>query len=138
MLNTVPFLKTLRQSEIEELAHSLNLRHFLKGETIIRQGEPGKLFHLIFKGRVEIFRKKLFGQRKIADLGAGEFFGEISLIDSTPRSATVVGAEDGEMFTLSRDAFTTILLRNPSIATIIRQIARTRSESNQKPERGRT
>ncbi len=130
MLNTVPFLQTLRQSEIEELAHSLNLRHFVKDETIIRQGEPGKLFHLIFKGRVEVYKKKLFGKKTLATLGPGEFFGEMSLLDNTPRSASVVGTEDGEMFTLSRDAFTAILLKNPQIATVIRSIARARQDSN--------
>jgi len=134
MLNTVPFLKTLRQKEIEELAHSLNLRHFVKGETIIRQGEPGNLFYLIFKGRVDVFRKKLFGKKALANLGPGEFFGEFSLLDNTPRSATVVGAEDGEMFTLSRDSFTAVLLRNPQISTIIRQVARARQDSNKQKE----
>lgn len=137
MLNTVPFLKTLRHSEIEELAHTLNLRHFVKGETIIRQGEPGKLFHLIFKGRVEIYRQRLFGKKLLATLGPGEFFGEISLLDNTPRTATVMGSEDGEMFTLSRDAFTNILLKNPQIATIIRQIGRARQDSN-KAAQGRS
>lgn len=134
MLNTVPFLKTLRQPEIEELAHSLNLRHFVKGETIIRQGEPGKLFHLVFKGRVEVYRHKLFGKKLLATLGPGEFFGEMSLLDNTPRSATVMGSEDGEMFTLSRDAFNAVLLKNPQIATVIRQIARARQESNKQQQ----
>ncbi len=134
MLNTVPFLKTLRHAEIETLAHSLNLRHFLKGETIIRQGEPGKLFHLIFKGRVEVSRKKLFGKKVLATLGPGEFFGEISLIDNTPRTATVVGIEDGEMFTLARESFTDVLLKNPQIATILREISRARQASNNQVE----
>jgi CRP/FNR family cyclic AMP-dependent transcriptional regulator len=134
MLNTVPFLKTLRQSEIESLAHSLNLRHFAKGETIIRQGESGRLFHLIFKGKVEVSRKKFFGKKILATLGPGEFFGEISLIDNTPRTATVVGLEDGEMFTLSRDSFNEVLLKNPQIATILREISRARQQSNRQVE----
>ncbi len=131
MLNAVPFLKTLRQDDIEELALNLNLRHFMAGETIIRQGEPGKLFHLVFKGKVDVVRKKLFGTKKLASLSRGEFFGEIALIENVPRTATVVGAEDGEMFTLSRESFEKVLLKDPAIATVIRQIAETRKQSNQ-------
>lgn len=131
MLNAVPFLKTLKQDDIEELALNLNLRHFMAGETIIRQGEPGKLFHLIFKGRVEVQRKKFFGHKKLATLGPGEFFGEISLIENVPRTATVVGIEDGEMFTLSRESFEKVLLKDPAIATVIRQISSSRQQANQ-------
>ena len=131
MLNAVPFLKSLKQDDIEDLALDLNLRHFMAGETVIRQGEPGKLFHLIFKGRVEVMRKKFFGKTKLATLGPGEFFGEISLIENVPRTATVVGVEDGEMFTLSRDSFEKVLLQDPAIATVIRQVASSRQQSNQ-------
>lgn len=131
MLNAVPFLKTLKQDDIEELALNLNLRHFMAGETIIRQGEPGKLFHLIFKGKVEVLRKKFFGAKKLATLGPGEFFGEIALIDNVPRTATVVGTETGEMFTLSRDSFEKVLLKDPAIATVIRQVATSRQQANQ-------
>jgi len=130
MLNAVPFLKSLNQQDIEELAYQLNQRHFMKGETIIRQGEPGKLFHLVTRGTVTISKKKLFGQRRIASLGPGEFFGEMALIDNVPRSATVMGEEDGEMFTLSRDAFEKVLLANPEVGEVIKQTARQRKEVN--------
>ena len=130
MLNAVPFLKTLSQKEIEEMAFNLNMRHFMKDETIINQGEPGKLFYLIFKGRVGVFRKKLFGKVALATLIPGEFFGEIALIENVPRTASVIGLEDGEMFTLNRESFEGVLLKNPEIATVIRQVATQRQKSN--------
>ncbi len=131
MLNAIPFLKMLKQGEIEEMALSLNLRHYMKDETIIRQGEPGKLFYLNFKGRVGVYRSKLFGKKQVATIGAGEFFGEIALIENVPRTATVIGLEDGEMFTLARESFEKVLLANPGIATVIRQISETRRAANQ-------
>jgi len=130
MLNAVPFMKSLNQKEVEELAYQFNQRHFMKGETIIHQGEPGKLFHLITKGRVDVFRKSLFGRKKLAELGPGNFFGEMALIENVPRTATVVGSEDGEMYTLSRDVFERILLTNPSVSETIKQEANRRKESN--------
>lgn len=130
MLNAVPFLKSLSQREIEDLAFNLNLRHFMKDETIIHQGEPGKLFYLIFKGKVGVFRKKFFSKVALATLIPGEFFGEISLIENVPRTATVVGLEDGEMFTLARESFEGVLLKNPGIATVIRQVSAQRQQSN--------
>lgn len=130
MLNAIPFLRTLKQPEIEALAMDLNLRHYMKDETIIRQGEPGKLFYLNFKGRVGVYRSKLIGKKQIATIGPGEFFGEIALIENVPRTATVIGLEDGEMFTLARDSFEKVLLVNPQIATVIRQVAQTRRDAN--------
>ena len=130
MLNAVPFLKTLGQKEIEEMAFSLNMRHFMKDETIIRQGEPGKLFYLIFKGKVGVFKKKLFGKVALATLVPGEFFGEIALIENVSRTASVVGLEDGEMFTLNRESFEGVLLKNPGIATVIRQVSSQRQTAN--------
>jgi len=130
MLNAVPFLRSLKQTEIEELALNLNLRHYMKDETIIRQGEPGKLFYLNFKGRVGVYKSKLIGKKQIATIGPGEFFGEIALIENVPRTATVMGLEDGEMFTLARESFEKVLLTNPAIATVIRQVAQSRTEAN--------
>ena len=130
MLNAVPFLRSLKQAEIEELALNLNMRHYMKDETIIRQGEPGKLFYLNFRGRVGVYKSKLIGRKQIATIGPGEFFGEIALIENVPRTATVVGLEDGEMFTLARESFEKVLLTNPAIATVIRQVAASRAESN--------
>lgn len=130
MLNAIPFMSTLDQKAIEELAYQLNQRHFMKGETIIREGEPGKLFHLVTKGRVGVFRKAWFRSRRLATLGPGEFFGEVALIDNVPRTATVVGEEDGEMFTLSRDAFESVLLANPRIGEMIRKTAAARVSAN--------
>jgi CRP-like cAMP-binding protein len=133
MLNAIPFMKSLNQREVEEMAYQLNQRHFMKDETIIHQGEPGKLFHLVTKGRVGVYRKSLFGRKKIAELGAGDFFGEMALIEDVPRNATVIGTEDGIMYTLSRDAFEKVLLNNPSIGERIKQEASRRRESNKNP-----
>ncbi len=133
MLNGVPFMTALSKEDVTELAYQLNQRHFMKGETIIRQNEPGKLFYLLFQGTAGVYKERLFGRKKIATLNPGEFFGEISLVDNVPRTATVMGEEDGVMYTLARDAFEAILLKNPGVSGIIREIARKRKEADKTP-----
>lgn len=130
MLNAVPFLKTLTQPEIEELALSLNHRTFRKDETIIKQGDPGTSFHLMFKGTVGVYKVKFLSKKLLATLKPGDFFGEIALIEHVPRTATVIAAENGEMFTLTRESFEKVLLKNPQIGEIIRKIADARQAAN--------
>ena len=131
MLNTIPFMKSLTQPEIQEMAFQLTRRTFKKDETIIKQGEPGTLFYLISKGKVVVIKEKFFKKILLADLGVGEFFGEMALIDDFPRTATVMGAEPGEMYTLSHDAFESVLLKNPQVKELIMQTAEDRKKRNQ-------
>ena len=130
MLNSIPFMAGLDQTDVERLAYNLNLRHFAKDETIIREGEPGRLFYLISRGRVGVFKKRLFRQNKIAALGAGDFFGEMALLENVPRVATVVGEEDGEMYSLTREGFEGVLMVKPVIAERIRETAHERAAQN--------
>ena len=134
MLNTIPFLKSLVQDEIKEMAFQLARRFFAKGEVIIRQGEPGTLFYLIYKGRVRVVKEKLFSKTLLANLGPGEFFGEMALIDDFPRTATVIGEEPGEMYTLSHDAFESVLLANPQVKELIMNTAHDRKAKNKAME----
>ena len=69
---------------------------FNKGDVIIRQGDQGKSFFRIEKGSAEVFVTGESGEeKKLADLGAGQFFGEMAVVETYPRSATVTAAEDG-------------------------------------------
>jgi len=130
MLNAIPFLAGLDQSDVETLAYNLNLRHFATDETIIREGEPGRLFYLISKGRVGVFKKRIFRQIRIASLGAGDFFGEMALLEHTARVANVMGEEEGEIYTLTREGFEGVLMAKPVIAERIRETAHERSVQN--------
>lgn len=130
MLNSIPFMAGLDQTDVENLAYNLNLRHFAKGETIIREGEPGRLFYLISQGRAGVFKRRIFRQIRIASLGAGDFFGEMALLENVPRIATVMGEEDGEMYTLTREGFEGVLMTRPVIAERIRETAHERTVQN--------
>jgi CRP/FNR family transcriptional regulator, cyclic AMP receptor protein len=65
-------------------------RDYKVGDTIFREGDPGTEFYVVQRGRVRI----LSGNRLLETLGENEIFGEMALIDSSPRSATVVADTD--------------------------------------------
>jgi len=119
MMKSIPFMASLGMKEIEELAFAFNQRHFHKGQVIIKQGQKGDLFFLVYKGMVGVFKERFIGRKKLAELGPGNFFGEISLIENVPRTATVIAIDDSEVYTLSPDAFEKTLLSYPEIGQMI-------------------
>lgn len=86
------------------------------GKVVIRQGEPGDYFYVIKQGRCRVTRMvSRGGERKevtLAELGAGQVFGEDALIGDTPRNATITMLSDGALMRLGKEDFQT-LLQNP-------------------------
>jgi putative ABC transport system ATP-binding protein len=93
--------ESLSPAELLAVAEEMGRERIPAGETIIRQGEEGDLFYLLRDGVVEVF---VDGQR-VALLGRGEFFGEHALITGEPRNATVVVADDADVYTLGEQDF---------------------------------
>lgn len=85
---------------------------FAPGKEIVKQGESGVGFHLIVEGQADV---EVDGE-KVAALRPGQYFGEMSLLDGGPRSATVKAATDVRTFSLPAWDFTGFLDQNPSIA----------------------
>ena len=73
---------------------------FAAGVCIVREGETGDRLYFIESGRVEVFKQTGEGERRISEMGAGEEFGEMELIDIHPRSATVRAVEPVETLSL--------------------------------------
>jgi len=93
------------------------LLQFEKGETIIREGDVGESAYMIQDGRVEVSRST--GDRKVvlASLGKGEIFGEMSLIDDSPRGATITATTDTSVVELPGEEFLEHLQNEPEFAT---------------------
>ena len=73
---------------------------FNKGDVIVRQDDIGDSFFRIEEGACEVFAKARGGEdEKLTDLGAGQFFGELAVLETYPRSATVIASEDGTRVT---------------------------------------
>jgi CRP-like cAMP-binding protein len=85
------------------------------GDSIVEEGSMGVGFYLILDGRAEV-RK---GGKVLANLGKGQFFGEMSLIDSQPRSADVVAVSPTQCWALSSWVFDSMVKATPDIALMM-------------------
>jgi CRP-like cAMP-binding protein len=91
----------------------ITLRQYAPGEAIIRENDKGECAYIIEKGRVEITREKEGRPAHIAYLEAGMTFGEMSMVDDLPRSATVTAVEETMVREVHRDNLYENLASNP-------------------------
>ena len=91
------------------------------GTVLVREGEPGAEFYVIVEGTASA----AVAGEKIATLGPGDFFGEMSLLDRAPRAATIVAETNVTLLVLDKEDFTSLVAVAPSIAT---RMMRTMSE----------
>jgi len=115
MLGTVPFFSSLDDKRRKSLASEGKELSYKAGDPIVGEGATGVGFYLILDGKAEV-RK---ADRLLATLGKGEFFGEMSLIDSQPRSADVIAVMPTRCWALSSWAFNGLVKANPEIALVM-------------------
>jgi len=97
VLRAVPIFQGLSTRELQTVQKLVYIRHYADGETIFSTGDPSLGMYIITTGAVHILREFPGAQPKlIAALTAGEFFGEMGLIDDSPRSASAVAHGDTE------------------------------------------
>ena len=112
MLASVGLFEGLSKKELSQIHSQAREGEFAPEDVIVSEGETGVGFHLIISGRAKV----LTGKKVLANLGPGEFFGELSLIDRGPRTATVVAQTNLKTLSLVSWEFLPLLDRNPRIA----------------------
>lgn len=112
-LQGVPLFEGLGKKELEAILSVSKQVHHEAGHHIVREGASGAGFHLILDGKASVTS----GDRALASLGPGEYFGEVSLIDGGPRSATVTAETGVTTLSLASWEFMPMLGKHPSIAT---------------------
>lgn len=121
-LKQVPFFAVLGTEEVASLAERLIPRRFGDGQVIFHLGDPGGLLYIISKGKVKISHSTPEGHEALlAILGVGDFFGELALLDDSPRSATAESIGNTETLTLHRDEFLRFMNNHPGFATHVLQ-----------------
>jgi len=106
----------LDDRELSAIAAVAKVRRYAKDDAIFHADESGDVFCLIKEGQVKVTMISPEGKEIILSmLGPGEFFGEMSLLDDAPRSATVIATEALELVTIYRNDFLQILQENFSI-----------------------
>lgn len=105
----------LDDASLDMCASALRPRRFRKGETIFHAGDPGDALFLVASGAVKITIPPDDGSEPaiLTTIGPGGFFGELSLLDGAPRSATAVALDPTETHVLRRDAFDSLVDEQP-------------------------
>ncbi|HEY4744339.1 MAG TPA: cyclic nucleotide-binding domain-containing protein [Desulfuromonadaceae bacterium] len=96
LLSRVPLFEDLNKRELGALERILHHRQYMRGEVIFRQGERGMGMYIVQQGRVAITTEP--ENHELFELQDGDFFGEVALLDESPRSATAVAKTDCSVF----------------------------------------
>lgn len=131
LLSEVPFFQLLDDQERMALAESLELVKLSVGQVLFNYGDPGDSLYIVRTGEVEIFFKDDTGQRIVLETAsAGDFFGELSLLDSGARSASAVVVQDLEALRLDREDLDRFLRSHPAAALDLLTVMGRRLRSN--------
>jgi CRP-like cAMP-binding protein len=116
LIRKIDFFEPLDDRTVERIAEACIPREYSPGNHIVRQGDPGLGLYFITDGWVKVEIERDGTKTAIAELKAGDFVGEISIIDNKPRTANVICLADTSCLLLTRDSFQKLLKKYPEIA----------------------
>ncbi len=117
ILKKIPIFEGLRRKELAAVERILYRREYKAGEIVLNQGDPAAGMYIIEKGKVQVVFEPT--QQVIAELYDGDFFGELALMDESPRSATVVARLDCKMLGFFQSDLLDLIERNPRLGVKI-------------------
>ena len=115
-LTRVPLLASLDRRTIRRLASQASRRTFAPGQAIVREGDAGVALYVILRGRVRVERGPQDPPQAVGELGPGDFFGELALIEEHARTATVIAIEETECVLFVAWEFRALLDEHPRMA----------------------
>jgi small-conductance mechanosensitive channel/CRP-like cAMP-binding protein len=133
-LRQVPLLAPLDDAALGRLAARVRRLTFGQGEVVVREGDQGDSFYVIERGAAEVTLRGR-AERTLDDLGAGSFFGEMSLLAGEPRTATVSAATDLDVLVVDREAFRDIISADPALLGPLSEIAARRQAATEEQQR---
>ena len=112
LIKRVPLFASASKSDLAEIASIADEIDLPEGRVVIKEGDSGREFFVLVEGTAQVER----GGKKVADIGAGDFFGEIALIAKTPRNATITTTSPVRALVITDRAFRQLLDHQPTIA----------------------
>ena len=110
-------------------------KEFKKGDVLFREGEPGKEMYVIQAGKVNITKTVRDTEKILATLGAGEFLGEMAILNNKPRSAGATVAEDAKLLVIDPKTFEAMIRGNVEIAVrLIKKLSDRLQEADEQIE----
>jgi CRP/FNR family cyclic AMP-dependent transcriptional regulator len=126
---SVPMFATASKKDLKTIAANAERVTVPAGRVLAEQGQTGREAFVIVKGKARVLRNG----RKIATLGPGQIFGELSLLDRAPRNATVVADTDMELLVLGQREFAKMVDATPAFArALLTGMARRINEADTK------
>jgi CRP-like cAMP-binding protein len=121
VLAAVPLFEGLSRRQLKQVADLAEVASFMAGATLVKEGEPGESFFVILTGEAKVKVKGRTVNRAIP----GDHFGEISLLDGGPRTASVVSETPMTVLMIERPAFQKLLRKDPSLSMqLLKSMAR--------------
>ena len=132
-LRAIPLFASVKDDDLAMIADLLIERRFPKHKTIVEEGLPGDYMYVLLEGRVQVSKLSDDGREKILHfLEAGDFVGEMSLLDNAPRSASVRALTDTRILALSRADFLNVMRRSPDLAmAVVQELTRRLRDTNE-------
>ncbi|MDT4896253.1 MAG: family transcriptional regulator, cyclic receptor protein [Acidobacteriota bacterium] len=117
MLAGLEFFQMLDEDDRTALAEVIDYEKLDEGQLLFQTGEPGESLYIVRSGEIELFIKDTAGQKIVLNVvRSGEMFGELSLLDSGPRSATATALTETELLVLDRDDLLLLFQKKPDAA----------------------
>jgi CRP/FNR family cyclic AMP-dependent transcriptional regulator len=128
-LKSIDLFRALPGEELAQIADIAEEMPVSAGDLVFAEGELGDALYIVVEGRVRVHQ----GDRGLAEFGERECFGEMSVLDSEPRSASVSALLESLLLKIGREEFRDILSERPEIAVgIMKVLSRRLRESNQR------
>lgn len=132
LLAGVPLFAGLSRRHLKQLGEHADVVTFRERETIVETGQPGGTFYVILEGEARVGR----GAKAIRRLVPGDFFGEISLLDGGPRTATVVAVTPVTAVRIFKRSFDKVVAQEPALASKILAVVAGRLREAERPLSG--
>lgn len=115
-LKQVPLFSSFSDEQIDILSKVGIVKKFTKGYLIVNQDDPGDTLYIVISGHVKVSLLNEDGKEIVLSLmKEGDFFGELSLLDDEPRSASIIAIEDAVLFLVTRRQFYQLIASHPVI-----------------------
>jgi CRP-like cAMP-binding protein len=126
LILTLPLFDAFKSDELDILARHMNFAEIMRGEHLFIEGDKGDFMCFVVRGLLDILKKTSTGEyRVVARLGKGNTLGEMSIIDKSPRSATVVARQPSVVIILTKKGFDILTERYPALSvTLLKKIMR--------------
>jgi len=128
-LRGVRLLAEMSPDQLEDISRRLKPVRYRQGEAIVREGDPGEGMFFVEAGRVEVVRGSDQNALHLAELTAGDLFGEMALLTGNPRSATVTALSDVDLWVLGKTDFDEVVAAYPSLALALSRLLSERLRS---------